>query len=458
MSITKLLEFYPLLPFVGILLSIAIIPMMKPHWWVRNLNLVAGFWSLAFLVPLIINSGFANATHKILHIVLLDYIPFMILLLTLFVITGGIVVRGKLHGGAGVNTVLLGIGTLLASCVGTTGASVLMIRPILRANAWRKANMHVVIFFIFLVSNIGGVLTPVGDPPLFLGFLHGVPFFWTLRLAPIFLLAVVILLAIFYVIDRFYLKREVTVPVAGESRSITVLGKRNYGYLLGVLFAIVLSGMLREHPWFYDQGVHCARGLSIAMGGNNLLLPWLNLLRDGAIFLMLLLSWFTTGRDVHAENNFSWAPIEEVAYLFACIFITIVPVIETLETHGAHLGIDTPAKFFWVTGVLSSFLDNAPTYLTFLSAAGGFFKAQPALLGLNPVVTDLGAVSAKFLIAISAGAVFMGANSYIGNAPNFLVKSIAEENGYKVPSFFGYMLWSGCILLPLFGLITWMFF
>lgn len=452
------LPLYLGIPFAGILLSIAIFPMVKPHWWVRNLNLVSAFWALAFAVPYVVTVGWPESRQTLFNVLSHDYLPFMILLISLYVVSGGIFVRGNLKASPWINTALLAIGTVLASAIGSIAASVIVIRPMLRTNAWRKHKAHIVVFCIFLVCNIGGVLTPVGQPPLFLGFLKGVPFFWTLHLWPIFAVACAVLFPIFFAIDAYSLSKETANTQATAATAVTVDGLHNFAFLAAIVGVIMLSGAWRVHPFFYDAATDTAKSLRLWPDTFVLEIPWINIVRDAAIAILAAASWFSTNEEFRLENNFSWAPLAEVGYLFAGIFITIVPVISILELRGASLGLDTPARYFWASGILSSFLDNAPTYLTFLSAAGGYFKMHADLLGTAPVLTSLGTISAKFLMAISSGSVFMGANTYIGNAPNFLVKSIAEESGYPVPSFFGYMLWSGCILLPLFALITLIFF
>jgi Na+/H+ antiporter NhaD/arsenite permease-like protein len=377
---------------------------------------------------------------------LAEYIPFILLLTALYTVAGGIYIRGNLHGNPGLNTALLAIGAVLASFMGTTGASVLLIRPLIRANDNRAHKAHLVVFFIFIVSNAGGSLTPLGDPPLFLGFLKGVDFFWTVKyILPETLFLIGSLLAIFYVLDSWYYhKREEILPVdpTPDSPRIGFDGAANF-YLLGVIAALVLlSGLWRSGVVFDVFSTHVG-------------LP--GLVRDVGLVGVTLLSLKRTPAQVHADNQFTWGPMQEVAKLFAGIFLTIIPVIEMLKAgvHGPFRavvsgvtrpdGTPDPALYFWATGVLSSFLDNAPTYLVFFNTAGG-----------NPVA--LMTTMAPTLAAISAGAVFMGANTYIGNAPNLMVKAIAEERGIAMPSFFAYMAWSGAVLLPLFVLMTYIWF
>ena len=434
------------IPFVCMLLSIAVMPLALPHLWERHFGKIAAFWGMAFLVPCLVVYGNDVALYEFLHIILLDYIPFLVLLFTLFTVAGGVRLTGSLVGTPVVNTGLLAVGTALASCMGTTGAAMLLIRPLLRANTHRRYRAHSVVFFIFLVANIGGSLTPLGDPPLFLGFLKGVDFFWTTAhlLAKTSLLAA-ILLAIFFVLDSvLYRKEGCPQPAANSAAPTEKLGLEggiNLLFLLGVVVAVLASGL-------YPLGeLISVFGVSVEAQ---------NLLRDVLLLCLAGLSLKFTSRRCRELNGFSWAPIEEVAKLFFGIFVSMIPAIAILRagTDGAlaplirlvsHDGQPVNAMYFWLAGILSSFLDNAPTYLVFFNTAGG--DAQH-------LMHDMPAT----LAAISAGAVFMGANSYIGNAPNFMVRSIAESDGVRMPSFFGYMLWSVGILVPLFVLLTWLFF
>ena len=448
------LPIWSIIPFVGILLSIAVFPLvLDSHFLVHHGGKMSLAWSLIFAVPyLAVFRG--EAFYDILHIYLIDYIPFIILLWGLFTVAGGILVRGTLRGTPIVNTLLLLIGTAIASWVGTTGASMLLIRPLIRANAYRQSKVHLIVFFIFLVSNIGGSLTPLGDPPLFLGFLHGVPFFWTTTaLFPQMLFISVILIVLFFVIDTFMFKREGgVVPDDGINEPIRIGGLFNLVFLLGIVVAVLMSGTLKLGE-VNILGVHVA---------------WQNIARDVLIILMGLLSLkFTpfTG-ELRQANEFSWEPIEEVAKVFAGIFMTIIPALTILNAgeNGALRGligaIKEPLHYFWVTGVLSSFLDNAPTYLTFYYTALGKLGLAESIVPdiLSGQLTGAEHLEfVKLLTAISVGAVFMGANTYIGNAPNFMVKAIAEQSGIRMPSFFGYMLWSVGILVPLFVLVTFVF-
>jgi len=447
----SVLPLWTAIPFIGILLSIAIFPLIAPHFWHHHFPKVAAAWALIFAIPfLIVYRG--QAVHEILHIYFIDYIPFIILLWGLFTISGGIFIRGSLKGTPILNTFLILIGTLLASWVGTTGAAMIMIRPLLRANEDRKHKVHLIVIFIFLVANIGGTLTPLGDPPLFLGFLHGVDFFWTLGLLPELIVTAVILLIVLYIWDSILYKKEnLPDPVNKEKVPIKVEGAFNFLFLLGVIAGVLFSGVAK----IGDVNV---LGVHMQIQG---------IMRDVWIIGMGLLSLKLTSKVIREENEFSWFPIQEVAYLFAGIFMTIIPALAILKAgeHGALAAliraVETPKDFFWVTGSLSSFLDNAPTYLTFFNTALG-------KLGLTePMVREAfeaGTISTSFpefeklLIGISLGAVFMGAVTYIGNAPNFMVRSIAEESGIKMPSFFGYMFkYSIPILIPVFIVVSWLF-
>ncbi len=440
------LSIYWVIPFVCMLLSIAIGPLAAPHFWERHFGKVSVFWGMAFLVSCLIVYGPAVALYEFLHIILADYIPFIVLLFALFTVAGGVRLKGVLVGTPLVNTALLAVGTMLASWMGTTGAAMLLIRPLLRANAHRRYRAHSVVFFIFLVANIGGSLTPLGDPPLFLGYLRGVSFFWTTT--HLFLEAVLvaaILLVLFFLTDTVLFHREGRpAPPANPDETREKLGLEgsvNLLFLAGIVAAVLVSGMLKLGVWIEVKGV--------AIEGQNLL-------RDCVLLCIAALSWKCTSMGCRERNNFSWGPILEVAKLFFGIFLSMIPALAILRagTDGAlaplvnlvsHEGRPINAMYFWLTGALSSFLDNAPTYVVFFNTAGG----DPArLMG----------EWASTLAAISAGAVFMGANTYIGNAPNFMVRSIAEEQGVPMPSFFGYMVWSVGILCPIFALITWIFF
>jgi Na+/H+ antiporter NhaD/arsenite permease-like protein len=431
------------LPFVGILLSIALFPLLAPHAWEHHQPKIAAFWGLALLLPLAAAAGIPTTGGALAHTILLEYLPFLLLLLCLFTTAGGILVVGNIHGSPAANTVLLAIGAVLASFIGTTGASMVMIRPMLRANDNRRHNVHVFVFFIFLVSNVGGALTPLGDPPLFLGFLRGVDFFWTTtHLAAETAFVAGILLALFFLIDTIVYRNETALPDPTPDRRVRVRGLVNI-----LLIGVIIAAILMSATW--KPAVH------IEIAGVELGLQ--NILRDLVFVAVTFASLKLTNPKDREANGFSWGPIKEVAVLFAAIFVTMIPVLAMLRAgaSGAFAplvalvthadGTPNNVAFFWLSGALSSFLDNAPTYLVFFELAG----ADPARLMTEGALT---------LAAISCGAVFMGANSYIGNAPNFMVYAIARSGGVKMPSFFGYMLWSGGILVPIFVLVTFVFF
>lgn len=454
-NIGTVLPIWSVVPFVGILLSIAILPLAAPHFWHNHFGKVSAFWALVFAVPFLLIYHHV-ALHEIVHVYLIDYIPFIILLWALFTIAGGIAVSGSLKGSPAVNTILLLIGTILASWIGTTGAAMVMIRPVLRVNRNRVNKVHVICFFIFLVANIGGSLTPLGDPPLFLGFLHNVPFFWvTTGLLRVMLLTSAILLVMFFIVDSYYYRKEKLQSQppreAEEKLPLKIEGLYNLIFLAGLIGSVLMSG-------FWKAGHFNVVGVEW---------HYQNISRDILIIIMGLLSLFITPARIREANEFSWFPIQEVAKLFAGIFMTIIPALAILKagSEGALAGfialVKEPYHYFWVTGVLSSFLDNAPTYLTFFNMALGKLGLTeamiPGALAVNSVTFNPAFVS--YLTAISAGAVFMGANTYIGNAPNFMVKSIAEESGISMPSFFGYMFkYSIPILIPVFLIVTLVFF
>ena len=532
------LAIWSIIPFVGMLLSIAIIPLINFHFWEHHYGKISLAWIVIFSIPFLIGYK-GDGWYEIVHIVLLDYVPFIILLTALFTCAGGICLKGSLRGSPVVNTVMIAIGTTLASWMGTTGAAMLLIRPLLRANQWRTHRIHVVVFFIFLVANIGGSLTPLGDPPLFLGFLKGIDFFWTMALLPLMLPVAILLLIIFFIFDTVMFRKESAPPDDGEKEPLRLKGVWNFVLIAGIIGAILWSKSLADGPFkdhsiaekmapqiqiaeekmgntkteletyvkahendttikfdtsnheYYElrqnhlhavtevsrlraQKTHDEnRGISIF----GVTVPYFNLVRDGLLVLIALLSllytpMYNTVKDDHgqtqpdpslletnvrAANAFTWGPILEVAKLFIGIFICMIPALKILQAgidgtlSTVVLAVQTTtndpvnAMYFWLTGVLSSFLDNAPTYVVFFNTAGG-----------DP--TSLMGPMAQTLLAISCGAVFMGANTYIGNAPNFMVKAIAEENGIRMPSFFGYMIWSVLILIPVFVIVTLVFF
>lgn len=430
------------LPFAGMLLSIALLPLLAPTLWQRHAGKLAVGWSLAFLLPFAARFGAGEAGHRLAHTMLAEYLPFIILLTALFTTAGGIFVRGNLRGSPGLNTGLMAIGAVLASFMGTTGASMLLIRPLIRANDNRPKAAHVIVFFIFIVANAAGSLTPLGDPPLFLGFLQGVSFFWTVaHLLPETLFLVGVLLALFYAIDAWHFRREGVMPVDPTPENAPPLGidgAINLLPLLAIIALVLLSGTWNP-------------GISYTVFGVDLALQ--QLVRDGGLIVVTLVSLAITPKGVRAANEYSWGPMKEVAELFIGIFVTMIPMLAMLKAGEAGAfaavaravtganGEPLPWAYFWFSGSLSSFLDNAPTYLVFFNLAGG---------NAAELMTRL----ATTLAAVSAGSVFMGANTYIGNAPNFMVKAIAESRGIRMPSFFGYMAWSGTILIPLFLLIT----
>jgi Na+/H+ antiporter NhaD/arsenite permease-like protein len=401
-----------IVPFVLMLLAIAILPLLVPHWWERNSNKAAVALILGVPVAGYLLLQGETGWHRVQH-TLLEYMEFIVLVGSLYTISGGIALRGDLQATPVVNGCFLGLGAILASIMGTTGASMLLIRPLLQTIAERRYVAHTVIFFIFLVSNIGGCLTPLGDPPLFLGYLRGVPFTWTLSLWPAWLAMVLLLLVIYGVWDTILHARESPQALQLDRTRIEPLclqGSINFLFLGLVVTAVALVPA-----------------------------PWRMLLMLAATGGALRLG----EPAVRRANQFTYAPIIEVAVLFLGIFLTMVPALEFLHQHGASLGVNTPARFFWATGVFSAFLDNAPTYVT-------FFEAARVQTSLAPGGTTVAGVPDTWLVAISLGAVFMGANSYIGNGPNFMVKAVAEEAGIKMPSFFGYMAYSSLILIPLF--------
>ena len=437
-----------LIPFIGILLSIALIPLFAASFWHHNYGKVSLFWGTIFFLSF--SFYFTDYTlFYILEVYLREFLPFIMLLLALFTTSGGILISGGLHGSPKLNTLLLLIGTILASIMGTTGASMLLIRPLIRANSWRKNKVHLIIFFIFLVSNIGGSLTPIGDPPLFLGFLKGVDFTWTLfnmYLPMIFVCSILFIL--FFIIDSYFYKKEAeNLNHKVENTSIAIDGKINFILIGTIIAAVIVSGLPQLQASVFEY--HNTPMMTFGM-----------LIQLLVLFFTIIISLKITPEKCRDGNAFTWEPIKEVAKLFATIFLTMIPAIEMLKGVTKEIGpmswmkniiIDNNGNnidfmYFWLTGILSSFLDNAPTYVVFFTTA----------LGENSV--DWLMTTGDTLLAISCGAVFMGAMSYIGNAPNFMVKSISEENDIKMPSFFGYIVWSTLILIPVFILTSLIFF
>ncbi len=430
-------------PFAGILLSIALFPVLAGHFWHHHYPKVSFVWGLAFLVPFALVYGIETAGVALFAVTVLEYLPFIIMLFALFVVSGGIHIGGRLAGTPLMNTAILVIGTLLASFIGTTGAAMLLIRPLIAANAARKRKVHIFIFFIFLVGNIGGSLTPLGDPPLFLGFIKGIDFFWTMKAmaGPMFLTSA-ILAAAFYVIDWVIWRGEAASGARQtEPNRITIEGGINFLFLGLVIAAVLLSGVYADLYTFKIFGTY---------------VPAESLARNVVLLAVAGAAYRLTPPDLRAKNQFSWEPIREVAILFIGIFVTIIPVIAILAAGvdgaaadavrlvSSESGAPDNMMYFWLTGTLSAFLDNAPTYLVFFNLAGG----DPATL-MGPLSSTL--------LAISMGAVFMGAFTYIGNAPNFMIKAICEERGIKMPSFFGFIGWSAVFLLPVFALVSTLF-
>ena len=436
------------IPFVGMLLCIAICPLVMGEMWEKKKQYAVIFWSVLFLVPFAVYAGIGTAGEQLLETIFGDYITFIVLLFGLFCVAGNICLEGDLVGTPKLNVLLLLIGTLLSSWIGTTGASMVMIRPLLRANKWRKRKVQVVVFFIFLVSNIGGCLTPVGDPPLLMGFSRGIDFFWSMNLLPVFLLNLVLLLIMFFVIDTYAYKKDLSegtkIVEFKEKQPIRLIGWHNIFFLIVIVVAVILSGILPNRVEFFEGAIPIYGEVEFKFSA---------LLEVVLILIAAFFSFKTTKREIREKNNFTWDAIEEVAVLFIGIFITMIPALLILKAKGASLGLTEPWQFFWITGLLSSFLDNTPTYLVFFTTA-----ASSALDSAEVVRTTLEEIPKIILMAISCGAVFMGANTYIGNAPNFMVRSIAEENGIKMPSFFGYMVWSICCLIPVFLIDMFVFF
>ena len=376
-------------------------PLLRAEWWEAHQPLVVFMWIILLVVPFAIVYGAGDTFETVLKCIVNDYLTFIVLLFGLFCVSGNITVGGDFAGSPRVNACLLALGTLLSSCIGTTGASMLMVRPVIKMNSWRKRKRHIMVFFIFLISNMGGCLTPIVDPPLLMGFMRGVPFFWSMHLLPILIFNLVILLFVFYHLDKKAYRKDIA---EGRKPDIS-----------------------RPGTEFYIEGLH------------------------NIILLAAFLSFKTTDSSIRTKNHFTWGAIKEVAVLFIGIFITMQPALMLLKSVGPTLGISEPYQMFWATGTLSSFLDNTPTYLVFLTTAG--------TLGLTGgITTALGQIPVNLLEAISCGAVFMGANTYIGNAPNFMVKAISDENGVNMPSFFGYILWSLAFLVPVFILDMLVFF
>ncbi len=454
-------ELWSFAPFILILLSIAVLPLIPAveHWWEHNRNKLIVALGLALLMILYygllhpvkgheegeILTGMPAVLKMLKHAVILDYIPFIVLLFSLYTISGGIVLTGNIQARPAINTTFIAIGAVLASFIGTTGAAMLLIRPLLQTNAERRYKMHTVIFFIFVVCNCGGALTPLGDPPLFLGYLRGVPFWWTMHLFVPWLFINSVLLVTYYIWDRRAYKKESVADLVLDETAIkplALLGKVNFLWLFGVVACVAMVDPSRELPLIGVKPFHYAREI-LLLG-------------------LAAVSWFTTpgNKKLREQNQFDFVAIAEVACLFIGIFICMQAPVEYLQEHGKDLGLVSGPQYFWAAGTLSSFLDNTPTYVVFFETARAYTESVFASGGHMPVV-QLGAgnneISYQLLLAISLGSVFMGANTYIGNGPNFMVKSIAEQSGIKMPSFFGYMVYSIAILVPMFFLTMFIF-
>ena len=439
------------IPFAGLLLCIAIMPLIKAEWWEAHQPHVVLMWIILMVVPFAVVYGVGDAAETVLDCIINDYLTFIILLFGLFCVSGNITMEGDFAGSPRVNVCLLAFGTLLSSCIGTTGASMLMVRPVIKMNSWRKRKSHIMVFFIFMVSNMGGCLTPIGDPPLLMGFMRGVPFFWSLHLLPVLLFNMVIMLFVFYHVDKLAYRKDIAQgrkpDISKPGTEFKIDGLHNIIFLVMIVVGVILSGMLPSMPAFQDAAGN-VRGIHI-FGEVTLSFP--SIIEIILILAAAFLSFKTTDKKIRVRNHFTWGAIKEVAVLFIGIFITMIPALLILKARGADLGLTQPWQFFWITGALSSFLDNTPTYLVFFTTA--------ASLGFSSGVQTLTSfIPQTILMAISCGAVFMGANTYIGNAPNFMVRSIAEENGIKMPSFVGYLVWSVSILVPTFFIDTLLFF
>ena len=450
-SSTATVPIWLCIPFAGLLLCIAVLPLVKPEWWEKNQPLAVAVWSLLFIIPFAVTYSAGDAVETVLECILNDYLTFIVLLFGLFCVAGNITLEGDLAGSPRVNVIFLAIGTLLSSCIGTTGASMLMVRPMIKMNSWRQHKSHIMVFFIFLISNMGGCLTPIGDPPLLMGFMRGVPFFWSLHLFPILIFNMVILLTVFYLLDRHNYRKDIAngrkPDISKAGTTLKIDGLHNIIFLIMIVAAVILSGTLPNLAAFQDAAGN-VRGIRVF---REVTLGFPSIIEVAIILLAALLSFKTTDSQIRTSNHFTWGAIKEVAVLFIGIFITMIPALLILKARGSSLGLTEPWQFFWITGALSSFLDNTPTYLVFFTTA--------ASLGFSSGIQTLTSfIPQTILMAISCGAVFMGANTYIGNAPNFMVRSIAEENGIKMPSFFGYMLWSLSCLIPVFLIDMLIFF
>ena len=423
---------WALAPFVLMLLAIAVCPLFFDRWWEKNRNklivaMVLGIPTAIFLIS-------RGLSHDLMHQLLFDYVPFIILLGALFVITGGIHLKGDIGAKPWINTVFLGIGAVLASIMGTTGAAMLLIRPVIRTNSQRKYKIHTILFFIAVVANCGGLLTPLGDPPLFLLYLRGVEFTWFLNMLPQWAVANGLLLLIYFIVDSYYYRKEPAENITLDkerNEPISVHGNINFLWLFGVILSVAFLNKQYFPTW----------ETNIALG----------FIREGALILMVLLSLITTKKSLREANKFTWAPITEVAFLFLGIFITMLPAMLYLKSNAASFGLSVPWHFYYTAGALSSFLDNAPTAISFYELARG-------MIFVNDGGVLVAGIPEMILIAISIGAVFFGAMTYIGNGPNFMIKAIAEENKINMPSFFGYVFkFSLVVLLPVYIIVQLIF-
>ena len=425
---------WTLIPFIFMLLGIATAPLMFPHWWEKDINKI--IYSLFLAVPTIVYLVISGYSHEVIHQMLYDYVPFVILVGTLFVITGGIHIRLNLNPTPFANTLMLFIGFLLASLMGTTGAALLLVRPLLRMNEHRAHKAHLMLFLIALVANCGGLLTPLGDPPLFMLFLRGVPFEWFMGLYPAWMLVGAIILLLYYFSDRYFYKIEGASeerPVEGHDGALVrCKGVTNFFFLIGVVLTVA----------YVNKGY-------IPVMGEEDAPVYIKLLREIVLVVLAAASWYSTAKNVRVSNFYSWAPLNEVLILFFGVFATMTPALLFLQAHACEIGISSPAGFYYVTGLLSSFLDNTPTAVAFHTLALGFSSGCSDLVG---------GVQECYLVAICIGAVFFGSMTYIGNGPNFMVKSIAEQNGVKMPGFFGYIMrFAIPVLLPLYIIVQLLF-
>lgn len=430
------LPLYSLLPFIFMLGAIAVLPLVANHFWESKRNKLIIAMILA--IPTAIYLFTFGYSHELYNVVIFDYVPFMVLLGSLFIITGGIHVEGDIEASPRNNAVFLIIGAVFASFMGTTGAAMLLIRPILQTNSERKFKAHTVLFFIAIVANCGGLLTPLGDPPLFMMYLRGADFFWFMKLLPEWAFTNLILIGIYFLVDTHFRKKERPEDIYFDRtkiKPIKISGKRNFIFLIGVVLGVAFIN--KNTLIFMDES------------------EYYSFLREGFLVLMAVMSLMMTKQVTRESNKFSWGPIVEVAYLFIGIFVTMVPALEYLKVHAAEIGINSAAQFYYATGALSSFLDNTPTALTFYYLQLGLVTENPMLLLNNLQVAGIPEIMMK---AISTGAVFFGAMTYIGNGPNFMVKAIAEEQGIKMPDFFSYMFkFSLIVLLPIYILVQLLF-